>query len=1390
MRRHKIRILGYFTIVVLVLAAAVCGIFLPEALRLVSAASTRVEDPLWQDVAPGSLDALKDSRLSQPALKRYRAVRLNEAALSKVLAGAPMEFTEAGKDPQNEIALPMPDGAFARFRFVESPIMTPELAAQYPTIKTYRGWSIDDPATTTRFDRTSDGFHAIVLSPSGAFYIAPLSRDDKYTYASYLTRDSGADVTDCLVDSDQRSTKPTKADPSALSRSSISPSSANGATLRTYRLAVSATPEYTASFGSSALAMNAISTTVNNVNLIYQNEMSVSLSLVATFIFDGTVPDPYTNGNPGNLITENQAFLNGALPLGYDVGQVFDASNAGGLASLGVVCNSLPIFGRAGRGTSAAPNPTGTGFDLLVAHELGHQFGADHTFNGTAGSCGNPGQLNNDTAYEPGGGSTIMAYPGICGTMAGACLGPGDGDNIQCNRSPYFHWQSLAAMEDYLDNNGGCATTTNNNNTPPSVTPPFPSLGFYLIPKLTPFSLTASATDAEDADLTFCWEQADNGSPGPPTGDRIDNPLFRSFPPTENPTRTFPQMSDVLSGTSTPGEIMPTTQRRLTFVVTVRDNHAPGGGFNQGAVLVDVWASRGPFAVLQPAAGTQALQGQLLTVTWDVANTDLRPISTSHVRILISTDSGNDDWTVLESSTPNDGSHTVTVPHANTQEARIKVEAIDNIFFNVSPAFTIIPGPTITSAGSITVTKGGPSVTGEVAVVADGRDAADSLTVVTTTTPLPIGVSLGQFTVASNGKVSTTATAQCISFGGTHTIRVEVTNSAGLTATTTFDLTVDSNLPPTLGDYDDASVIAGQRVVVTPSALLSDPNGNLSPTGVTAWTTTPPLFAGLTVDQTGVVTVNVNTFAQIRTYEIKVEALDTCGEPVTRNFFLTVTNSPPQVNLNGTSLRTTQGGALPPTVAIGTVSDPQDAAGALGVSASSPVSGLTVWPTNSAGTVMATASATCAVAPGTYTVTLTVTDSANAQGSGTLSVIVDPNTPPTLGAYLDSGVTVDGAVLIVPNAAPSDPNNPSSAVTVTVQPIILPGGGQVTVQSNGRVHVNTVWSTVLGTHQIIVTARDSCSAQVSRSFKLRVRSASCVAAQNAVFVADTDNHRIQRFSGVTWNIIGPGTKGTGLGQFDSPESVVATADGRYIYVADAGNNRIQWSQNFGGTWAVFASNLVPKGLVLDRDGNLYVSDANDNRVVRYAGAVPGTPIVLATGGSGAGRVNNPNGLAIDCRMNLYIADTGNNRILVIATADSAVLPNTGTIVAGSGAGLNPAQVSAPQGVAVANDGRLYIADTGNNRVLALATAPLPGPAVALCTTGAAVGQVSGPEGLTIAAFTAGPLAGVSSIVVSDTNNNRIQARSLPAGAWMLPPPPVGNGPGSGTGQFMLPSKIR
>ena len=260
-------------------------------------------------------------------------------------------------------------------------------------------------------------------------------------------------------------------------------------------------------------------------------------------------------------------------------------------------------------------------------------------------------------------------------------------------------------------------------------------------------------------------------------------------------------------------------------------------------------------------------------------------------------------------------------------------------------------------------------------------------------------------------------------------------------------------------------------------------------------------------------------------------------------------------------------------------------------------------------------------------------------------------------------------------------------------------------------------------------------------------------------------------------------------QFSDPEAVVATASGQTIYVADTGNHRIQWSRDGGGTWAVFASNLVPNALVLDRDGNLYAADAGENKVLRYRGGIPGTPFTLATAGAGAGQVSNPNGLAIDCRMTLYVADTGHDRILRLLTADATMLANTGTVAAGSGAGLNPAQVSGPQGVAVDDVGSLFVADTGNSRVLHF-VGMVPGPAVELATSGSALGQVQAAEGVAISAFTVGPLAGTASVIVSDTANDRVQGMTLPAGAWALVPPPAGGGPGAAVGQFRTPSKVR
>jgi DNA-binding beta-propeller fold protein YncE len=341
------------------------------------------------------------------------------------------------------------------------------------------------------------------------------------------------------------------------------------------------------------------------------------------------------------------------------------------------------------------------------------------------------------------------------------------------------------------------------------------------------------------------------------------------------------------------------------------------------------------------------------------------------------------------------------------------------------------------------------------------------------------------------------------------------------------------------------------------------------------------------------------------------------------------------------------------------------------------------------------------------------------------------------------------------------------------------------------VSIVTTAATQPGRYGVTVKATDSCGVSSEQKFILTIRTVTCSTELKVAFVADTANHRIQRFDGTAWSVVGSGVPGNGVGQFRSPESVAASPDGRTIYVADLGNSRIQWSRDGGATWAVFATSVRSHGIALDRDGNLYVSDTLDSRVLRYDRGVPGTPVLLATPGSGAGQVREPHGLAIDCSMTLYIADMNNSRILRIAVADIVNAPNAGVGVAGPGSGLNPGQVFKPHGVAVDGSGKLYVADTGNSRILYFAGA-LPGPATVLCATGVQLGQVQKPEGVTVSAFGVGPLAGGPSVLVSDTSNNRIQGSRLPAnaGSWMLVPPPAGGGLGAGVGQFMAPSKIR
>ena len=609
-----------------------------------------------------------------------QGIALNPVALERTIAQIPIEFTQQAAAAPAIVTLPAPDGGFVHFTVVESPVMAPELAAKFPDIRTFVGQGVEDRAATLRMDSTPLGFHAQVLSPDGAWYIDPWSRNDNVNYTSYYKRDyvKANDGWQCL-------TQPAEVavghgDGSDLTRAAIS--------LRTYRLACAADGEYTAFFGGTvALGQAAVVTAVNRVTGVYETELAVRMTLVAnnsSIIYTNASTDPYTNNNGSAMLTQNQTVCDIIIgSANYDIGHVF-STGGGGVAFLGVVCGASKAGGVTGLGS-----PTGDAFWIdYVAHEMGHQFGANHTFNSTTGSCS--GNRSASHAYEPGSGSTIMAYAGICGA-----------DDLQPHSDPYMAFDSLIAINAYIQIGTGnvCPVKTSAANDPPTAN----AGAAYTIPISTPFALTGSGTDPNGDALTYCWEENDLG---PATtlaaADNGSSPIFRSFNPTTSPTRTFPKLSSILSGSASLGEKLPTTSRTMTFRLTTRDNWGPGGGTGSDTTTVTSTTLAGPFAITSPNTSGLTFSGSM-TVNWNVANTSAAPVSCANVNIYLSTDGGNTWPTVLAAGTPNDGSAVVTLPQINTSTARIKVQGAGNIFFDINNANFTITTPANNECANATV---------------------------------------------------------------------------------------------------------------------------------------------------------------------------------------------------------------------------------------------------------------------------------------------------------------------------------------------------------------------------------------------------------------------------------------------------------------------------------------------------------------------------------------------------------------------------------------------------------------------------------------------------------------------------------------------------------------
>lgn len=774
-------------------------------------------------------------------LSAFAPFTINSATLTSRLEEAPPESSPSSV----MLAIPRPDGGFARFRVWEAEIMAPGLAAQHPDIRTYRGQGIDDPAATLAADVTMHGFHAQVLSPHGSYYIDPYYHLDTSVYVSYFTHDnlrspSGCNCALCL------SMLGGGNGSGALDDGGFEIQGPNvnfGTQLRTIRTAVAATGEYTTFHGGTVAAgQAAIVTSVNRVSGVYEKEVAVRLQLIAnntSIVYTNASTDPYTNTDGVAMLSQNQTNLDSVIGnANYDLGHVF-STGGGGVAGLGVV----GITGQKARGVTGSSSPVGDSFDIdYVAHEMGHQFGANHSFNGpNAGS-----NRNASTAWEPGSGSTIMSYAGIMGS-----------DNIQLNSDAYFHIGNIGEIRSFLATISSVGTTTPTGNSVPTAN----AGPDYTIPANTPFALTGSGTDADGDPLTYTWEQYDLG-PATALGTySATAPLFRSLPGTSNPVRTFPNLTNLLNNTSSKAEVMPTGARTLNFTLSVRDNKSGGGGVRSDDTVITVAASAG-FLVTAPNTAVSWAGGTTQTVTWNVAGTNAAPINTSLVNILLSTDGGNTFPTVLVANTPNDGSESIVVPNTPTTKARIRVQPVNNIYFDISNVnFTITAGSAMQVTSTVPAVGGvlsGPTATLDLifseAINAATLTASDlSVSVGTVTGVTMPNANTARFTISSlNSEGTLTATMAAgavtstlgnssgafngsygvdistIPFGGTFTATAPIGSraySGSMPGTVHFSSDTDSF---TL-DLDAGQTIAA---IVTPAAGLQPRVNVIGPGGV------------------------------------------------------------------------------------------------------------------------------------------------------------------------------------------------------------------------------------------------------------------------------------------------------------------------------------------------------------------------------------------------------------------------------------------------------------------------------------------------------------------------------------------------------------------------------
>ncbi|MEW5676463.1 reprolysin-like metallopeptidase [Flavobacterium enshiense] len=796
-------------------------------------------------------------RTTKSNLPQNNLFDLDLPAMKMALAKSPKRDSKITSDII--IALPNGEGKTENFKVYENPVMDPALAAKYPEIKSYVAVGMENTQARAYFSLSPLGFKAMTYAPDKeSIFIEPINSENTlYTVYKRSEHKHEMDEFECSVTE--------SASQSISQTSSTYARGADDAKLRTYRLALSCTGEYAAYFGGSkAATLASMNNTLTRINGVFERDFGVRLVLIAnndTLIYTNPTTDPFSYAS--NWGSESQSNLTAVIgEANYDIGHLLGAGavvsgDAGARGSIG----ADNYKGRA-YSCANATNYQGDTFDInCVAHEMGHQLGANHTFTYTTEST--------IAQLEPGSGSTIMSYAGITTK------------DVQQNSDAYFHAISIQQVTDLIKTKT-FGTITNTGNAVPVV-----NAGLnFTIPKGTPFMLNGSATDANSTDaLTYSWEQMDvgNATASVPTATATTGPLFRSYLPTVSPIRYFPNMNSILAGlTTTAGrdiavEALPGVARTLNFRLTVRDNRIGGGANNTDDVVLTVDGVAGPFTVDTQNAAVSYVAGTSQAINWTVAGTNANGVNAANVDILLSTDGGQTFPTVLVSGTPNDGSQNVVIPNLPGTTNRIMVKGSNHIFFDVNNAnFTI--------TGSATTDTAAPTAS---TLSASGTTTSNTNLTWTVATD---NTGVTGYDVYQNGALKTTTTATSLAVTGltastTYSFYVKAKDAAGnissnsntVNVTTSAIVTADTTVPT-------ASTLSASGTTTSATNLSwSAATDNIGITGYNVYQN------GVLKTTTTTTSLVVSGLSASTTYSFYVKAKDAAGNVSTSSNTANVT---------------------------------------------------------------------------------------------------------------------------------------------------------------------------------------------------------------------------------------------------------------------------------------------------------------------------------------------------------------------------------------------------------------------------------------------------------------------------------------------------------------------